>query len=46
MECDDVTLLQQWVAQWADLVEFEIVPVVEGRATAEALSPPAATSDT
>src|SRR5690349_18409892 len=26
MECDDVTLLQRWVAAWSDLVEFEIVP--------------------
>ncbi len=38
MECDDVALLQQWVAQWSDLVEFEIVPVVPGKDTAEALS--------
>ena len=28
MECDDITLLQAWVANWEDLVEFEIVPVV------------------
>jgi hypothetical protein len=27
METDDVALLQQWVAFWADLVDFEIVPV-------------------
>jgi Domain of unknown function (DUF3303) len=27
MECDDVSLLQRWVLQWRDLVEFEIVPV-------------------
>jgi hypothetical protein len=36
MECADVTLFQKWIAQWADLMEFEIVPVVEGKATAEA----------
>lgn len=30
MECDDLTLLQQWVANWEDLVEFEIVPVAPG----------------
>jgi hypothetical protein len=24
MECDDARLLQQWVAFWGDLVEFEI----------------------
>ena len=27
MECDNVTLLQQWILQWRDLVEFEVVPV-------------------
>jgi hypothetical protein len=37
MECDDVTLLQRWVAAWADLVEFEILPVVPGKETAAAL---------
>ncbi|HXN85155.1 MAG TPA: DUF3303 family protein [Candidatus Binataceae bacterium] len=36
MECGDVTLFQKWIAEWADLMEFEIVPVVEGKATAEA----------
>ena len=28
MECDDLTSLMSWIAQWADLVEFEVVPVV------------------
>jgi Protein of unknown function (DUF3303) len=40
MECDDARLLQRWVASWADLIEFEIVPVVpsaETRATVETL---------
>jgi Protein of unknown function (DUF3303) len=39
METDDVALLQRWVAEWSDLVAFEIVPVVQGRETAEALGP-------
>lgn len=38
MECDDVTLLQRWVAEWSDLIGFEIVPVVTGKETAAALS--------
>jgi hypothetical protein len=38
MECDDVTLLQRWVAQWSDLVAFEIVPVVPGKDVAAALA--------
>jgi Protein of unknown function (DUF3303) len=33
MRCDDVTLLQRWVAEWRDLVEFEIVPVASSRET-------------
>ena len=39
MECDDVTLLQRWVVQWSDVIEFEIVPVVAGKDTATALEP-------
>jgi hypothetical protein len=35
VECNDATLLQRWVAEWADLIDFEIVPVVPGKATAE-----------
>ncbi len=38
MEADDVTLLQRWVAEWADLAEFEIVPVTPGSATGAALA--------
>jgi len=38
MECDDVTLLQRWIVQWSDLMEFEIVPVVAGKDTAAALA--------
>ena len=37
MECDDVTLLQRWIAEWSDLMAFEVVPVVLGSATAAAL---------
>ena len=38
METDDVTLLQRWVADKSDLVEFEIVPVAPGPDTAAALA--------
>ena len=38
MKCDDVSLLQRWVAQWSDLIDFEIVPVVPGKDTAAALA--------
>jgi Domain of unknown function (DUF3303) len=35
---DDITLLQRWVACWSDLIAFDIVPAVEGKDTARALS--------
>jgi len=28
MECDDRTLLDDWMAKWRDLVEFEVLPVI------------------
>ena len=39
MECEDARLLQQWVAFWADLIEFEIVPVVPSADTRETMEP-------
>jgi hypothetical protein len=39
METGDVTLFQRWIADWQDVVEFEVVPVVEGKTTREALAP-------
>jgi hypothetical protein len=38
METDDVTLLQCWITGWSDLMEFEVVPVVPGGKTVEALA--------
>jgi hypothetical protein len=34
MECDDPIVLQEWIAQWGDLVTFEIIPVVPSKQTA------------
>jgi len=28
METDDPKLLDQWIANWSDLVEFEVYPVI------------------
>ncbi len=39
MECDDLRLLQQWVLQWQDLGEFDIVPVVPSKETMETITP-------
>src|SRR5438309_2185321 len=37
MEADDVALFQRWVAEWSDLMECEIVPVIAGKEAAMAL---------
>jgi Domain of unknown function (DUF3303) len=29
METDDPRLLEEWAARWADLVDFEIIPVID-----------------
>ena len=28
MECEDRKLLDEWMAQWSDLMEFEVLPVI------------------
>ena len=35
MECDDARLLQDWLLNWSDLMECEIVPVVASNETRE-----------
>ena len=37
MECDDPALLQQWIAGWNDLMEFEIVPVTTSESAQRAV---------
>ena len=39
MECDDARLLQEWLLNWSDLMECEIVPVVPSDQTREAVQP-------
>ncbi|WP_017748558.1 DUF3303 domain-containing protein [Scytonema hofmannii] len=38
MECDDPRLFQEWILQWQDLGEFEIIPVVSSKETAEVVA--------
>ena len=33
MECEDASLFQEWILQWSDLAEFEIIPVVPSKET-------------
>jgi hypothetical protein len=39
MEADDESLLQQWIANWRDLVDFEIIPVRTSQEAAAAIAP-------
>ena len=33
MECDNPALFQEWILEWDDLAEFEIIPVVHSNQT-------------
>jgi Protein of unknown function (DUF3303) len=39
MECEDPELLEQWMARWEDLVEFEVVRVVPSTEAVAAITP-------
>jgi len=37
-ECSDPRLIQEWVLRWHDLIDFEVVPVVGSKETAEVVT--------
>jgi hypothetical protein len=39
METDDRALLDQWSANWKDILDFEIVPVVTSGEAAQTIAP-------
>ena len=39
MECNDASLLTQWMARWEDLTEFEVIPVVTSAEASTAVAP-------
>lgn len=39
MECDDRALLDEWIAAWADIVDFEVHPVLTSPEAAAAVAP-------
>jgi len=39
MECDDPQLLEQWIARWSDLLDFEILPVITSAQAVEQVAP-------
>ena len=39
MECEDRGLLDQWLANWSDIVEFEVIPAITSAEAAAAVAP-------
>jgi hypothetical protein len=39
MEAEDRKLLDEWMSNWSDLVEFEVYPVISSKEAAERISP-------
>jgi hypothetical protein len=39
MECEDRTLLEQWIAQGSDLVDFEVTPVITSAEAVQRIAP-------
>ena len=39
VETEDRTLLDQWIANWSDIVDFEIYPVLTSKEAAEKIAP-------
>jgi len=38
-ETDDPALLDQWLAQWRDLLDFEVYPVITSAEAVERMAP-------
>ena len=39
METDERALLERWMANWSDLVDFEVVPVITSQEAAAVIAP-------
>lgn len=39
MECERPELLEQWMARWRDVVDFEVAPVMTSAEAAAAIAP-------
>ncbi len=39
METSDPRLIDEWIAQWSDIVEFEVVPVITSAEAAARVAP-------
>jgi hypothetical protein len=38
MQCDDRSLLDEWMSHWSDIVEFEVLPVVTSAEASAAIT--------
>ena len=38
MECDDPLLLEQWMANWSDITDFDVIPVMTSAEAAGAVA--------
>lgn len=39
MDCDNRALLDEWLANWNDIVEFEVIPVITSEKAAATITP-------
>ena len=39
MECDDPNLFQEWISQWDDLIDFEVVTVNTSEEAVKVITP-------
>jgi len=39
MECNNRELLDQWIAQWSDSVDFDVYPVISSKEALERVAP-------
>jgi hypothetical protein len=39
MECDDRILLDEWMANWNDIVDFEVIPILTSEKATAAIAP-------
>lgn len=40
VEGEDPQLLDQWMARWGDLIDFDVIPVITSAQAAERVTPP------
>lgn len=39
MDCDDRAYLDQWMSNWSDIAEFEVIPIITSEKATTAIAP-------